>query len=168
MSNSRRLWLFALASTLTLVTTFTTSFARAADDLPLIRHAKLTATPNRGLSVVLATIKNQSAHPLTLYRVSSTVSPEAMLHYDVNMCQKGTQMNLLPMVIVPAHRTLRLSTRGVGAMLSPVHQKLVVGQSLTVKFRYSLNLQIHTLSVTATVVPAPVGLNVLPKKSTVG
>ena len=140
----------------------------ATPQTPVIANARLTAAPARGLTVVLVKISNPSASPLTIYRVRSTFAPDAMLHYDVNMCQRGNQMNALPLVVIPAHRTLTLSTKGVGAMLTPTATRLVVGEQRSLTLLYSLNLHRATLKFDARVIPAPRGLITKPSSSTVG
>lgn len=135
---------------------------------PYFDAVTVTAAPTRGLAVVLTTIHNPTSSPLTIYRVKSTFAPETMLHYDVNMCQKGHQMNLLPMVIVPAHRTITLSTKGVGAMLSPLRRALHVGDHVDIAVVYAVNLKRSTINLHATVVKPPKGLVTKPAKSSVG
>lgn len=147
---------------------FVSTSAHATAEPLGVSRPRLTAAPMGGLSVVLATLSNKSNFPVILYRVTSSIAPAAMLHYDVNMCQKGNQMNLLPMVVLPAHRSLTLSTQGVGAMLTKLRRPLRVGETLTVSVTYAINLRRATLSVPLTVVPAPKGLVTKPPKNAVG
>ena len=98
--------------------------------------AHLTAAPRGGLSAVLATLSNNSDKPIAIYRITSVVAPPAMLHYDVNMCDKGRQMNTLPMVIIASHQSLRLSTRGVGAMLFPLNRALRQKSQISLQITY--------------------------------
>ena len=158
----------AIAVLFMLVIVFPAAAQAAAPQLPVFTNARPTAAPARGLSAVMVKISNPSSSPLTIYRVRSSFAPDAMLHYDVNMCQRGNQMNALPLVVIPAHRTLTLSTRGVGAMLTPIATRLVIGEQRSLTLLYSLNLHRATMKFDARVVPAPRGLVTKPPTSSVG
>ena len=140
----------------------------AAPVVPSVGPVHLTAAPKKGLTVVLATVTNPSDKPLTIYRVTTTFAPAAMLHYDVNMCQKGSQMNVLPMVVVPPHRHITLSTKGVGVMLSPLSQPLLRGDRVAVSLTYAVDLRRRTMTLSADVITPPKGLPSKPTKNSVG
>lgn len=135
---------------------------------PTVGPVHLTAAPKKGLTVVLATVTNTSNKPMTIYRVTTTFAPAAMLHYDVNMCQKGNQMNVLPMVVIPPHRRITLSTKGVGVMLTPISHALRIGDRVHVSLTYAINLHRRTMTMTADVIAPPKGLPSKPKKNSVG
>jgi copper(I)-binding protein len=142
--------------------------ASATPLLPTVGPVHLTAAPKKGLTVVLATVTNVSNKPMTIYRVTTKFAPAAMLHYDVNMCQKGNQMNVLPMVVIPPHRHITLSTKGVGVMLTPISHALRVGERVPISLTYAIDLRRQTLNLTADVIAPPKGLPSKPKKNSVG
>ena len=115
----------------------------------------ITATNLHGLSAVSGMLRNLGSKPIMIYRVSSTLSPDTMLHYDVNMCDKGRQMNVLPMVIIPPHSHIKLSTRGLGAMLYPVSRTLTRGSVEVLTIHYRISNHQASLRVRAEVVRRP-------------
>jgi copper(I)-binding protein len=160
---TRRILMFTAALVLS-----TSSLAGATTHPIAIKGvAHLTAAPRGGLSVVLATLSNNSNKPIAIYRITSVVAPPAMLHYDVNMCDKGRQMNTLPMVIIAPHQSLRLSTRGVGAMLFPLNRALRQKSQISLQVTYRWKGMAGTFVTSAIVTKKVKGLVSAPPKNSV-
>jgi copper(I)-binding protein len=131
---------------------------RSATTALVATKLRLTAAPRAGQSVILATLSNTSNQPIIIYRISSPAAPTAMLHYDANMCHKGSRMNLLPMVVIPSHHSLKLSIRGIGAMLSPLRHTLHTGHVESVTIRWRIGSQSQVTRFQASIVKPPKGL----------
>ena len=160
---TRRILMFTAALVLS-----TSSLAGATTHPIAIKGvANLSAAPRGGLSVVLATLSNISNKPITIYRIRSVVATPAMLHYDVNMCDKGQQMNTLPMVIIAPHQSLRLSTRGVGAMLFPLNRALRQKSQISLQITYRWKGMADTFVTSAIVTKELKGLVSAPPKNSV-
>ena len=127
----------------------------------------LTAAGNKGLSAVMGTFVNTTKRSVLIYRVTSDVANPAMLHYDVNMCDKGQRMNTLPVVVVPPGGTIKLTTKGLGAMLFPLKRSLHRGDHVMLMVKYRWKKSVSMLHIVATVVRAPKGL-IHSKRSSVG
>ena len=114
---------------------------------------------------MIGKIRNTSNQPIAIYRITSAFAQPAMLHFDLNMCDKGRQMNVLPMVIIPPHGSLKLSTRGTGAMLYPVSRALLKGSKVNIAISYRSHGQQRVVELLIPVRKAPKGLVTRPAVS---
>jgi copper(I)-binding protein len=93
----------------------------------LVSRATLTAARAGANSAVSLRFLNRTHHRILIRSVSSPLAAAGMIHFDVNMCQDGSVMIMVPDIVVSAHHRVKLSTRGMGAMLRGVRTGLVRG-----------------------------------------
>jgi len=122
----------------------------------VVTHVTLTAGRRGGDSAVSLHFTNLGRHAVVLRTVSSPVAKVGMLHFDVNMCDSGSVMIMLPNLRVSGHSRTRLGTKGTGAMLQGLRSRLSVGTRVLLKITWTTTSgSKYVTPVTAIVVKKP-------------
>lgn len=121
---------FALAALFLHV--MTAPSASGGESIVTVTNVQVTAAAPHELAAISATITNRGDQTLTMVAITTSATSPGMFHFSFNMCEPGTSMIKVPSIIVPVGRSVRLSTRGAGAMVQTKQRGLRVGRPIAV------------------------------------
>jgi copper(I)-binding protein len=131
--------------------------ASAAGLVLQVASPSVTASESFNASSISIRLINESNAAVLITSISSPDASEAMLFYDVNMCQGGHAMSMLNNILVPAHGIQQLGYKFQGSMLMELSHAFVLHEKVPLVIHW-LGNGLHETRVMAVVVMPPKGL----------